>query len=465
MWHKRVVKTGRDLNGASRETLLAVIAEQQITIAEQQGVIVEMRRRIDELELRATTRGPSGGMPGNKPTSKLGKSEGKEPRKHRAHGFARRRMEPTRQVVHALESCPGCGMDLADGWVHRRREVIEVPLAPVEVIEHLFVARMCALCRKRCLSQDPLQGLVVGRQRFGVNLVSLIVTLREEGRLPIRSIQRYLQTVHQLKLSVGAIVKTIHSVAGQAQSAVTEMLERVRGSPVVHADETGWRQDGVNGYVWTFSTPTDRYFVRRGRGKAVVDEVLGESFGGVLVSDFYAAYNHYPGLKQRCWVHLLRDIHDLVALYPDDTGLAQWAEAVRQLYDKAKSVAAAGVPVASGLHRSVSPAQLKLEEQLLALCSPFSNDDTASQAKLCRRIERFIKELFVFVSHPDVPSENNAAERSLRHLVVSRKISGGTRSQQGTDSKMTLASLFGAWRIRGLNPLSECRNLLVSHQL
>ena len=72
---------------------------------------------------------------------------------------------------------------------------------------------------------------------------------------------------------------------------------RVRASPLVHADETGWRQDGVNGYVWTFSAPTDRYFVRRGRGKAVVDEVLGESFEGVLVSDFYAAYNHYPGLK------------------------------------------------------------------------------------------------------------------------------------------------------------------------
>lgn len=76
-------------------------------------------------------------------------------------------------------------------------------------------------------------------------------------------------------------------------------MERIRGSPVVQADETGWREEGVNGFVWTFSTATERYFVRRGRGKGVVDEVLGESFGGVLVSDFYGAYNHYPGLKQR----------------------------------------------------------------------------------------------------------------------------------------------------------------------
>ena len=349
--------------------------------------------------------------------------------------------------------------------MHRTREVIEIPLAPAEVIEQVFVARTCGLCGKRRLPHDSLKGVAVGRQRMGINLVSLIVTLREEGRLPIRGIQQYLGTVHQLKLSVGAIVEAIRRVARQAQRTVDETLLRIRGSPVVHADETGWREDGVNGYVWTFSTPTDRYFVRRGRGKKVVDEVLGESFGGVLVSDFYAAYNHYPGLKQRCWVHLLRDINELKALHPVDTDLARWDEGVRQLYGKARAWAAAGVLPSSGYHPSVSPDQLMLEKQLQALCRPFSNDEAAPQAKLCRRIERFIKELFVFVSHPDVPSENNAAERSLRHLVVSRKISGGTRSEQGTNTKMILASLLGTWRAKGLNPLSQSQNLLVSHQL
>ena len=136
---------------------------------------------------------------------------------------------------------------------------------------------------------------------------------------------------------------------------------------------------------------------------------------------------------------------------------------MRQLYDMAKTYAEAGGQPAPGYQRMVSHGQLMLEKQLLALCRPFSNDDAAPQAKLCRRIERFIKELFVFVSHPDVPSENNAAERSLKHLVISRKISGGTRSEQGTNSKMTLASLLDTWRAKGLNPLSESRHLLVSH--
>ena len=232
------------------------------------------------------------------------------------------------------------------------------------------------------------------------------------------------------------------------------MLEQVRASPVVQGDETGWRQDGSNGYVWTFSTPSERYFLRRGRDKGVVDEVLDSSFSGVVVSDFYAAYNHYPGLKQRCWAHLLRDIHDLKGLYPEDAGLAQWAEAVHQ-------AKASVLPRAQPGHRT----QLMLEEKLMVLARPFLKDPLAVQAKLCRRMERFIKELFVFVSDPAVPSDNNAAERSLRHLVTSRKISGGTRSGQGTDSKMTLASLIGTWRARGLNPLLECRRLLTSPQL
>ena len=361
-------------------------------------------------------------------------------------------------MLHALESCPVCGTGLAGGWTQRTREVIEIPLAPAEVTEHVYVARMCALCRKRRVPQDALRGIAVGRQRFGPNLASLIVTLREEARLPIRVIRRYLETVHRLKVSVGTIVESIHRAAQQAQPQVDAMLERIRGSPAVNADETGWREDGVNGYVWTFSTPAERYFVRRGRGKAVVDEVLGDSFNGVLMSDFYAAYNHYPGLKQRCWVPLLRDIHDLRELYPEDTTLARWAEAVQQLYTKAKAAAAAGgLPGTRG--------QSVLEERLLSLCRPFLNDPLAPQARLCRRIERFINELFVFVSQPDAPSDNNAAERSLRHLVVSRKISGGTRSKRGTNSKMVLASLFGAWRAQGLNPLQESHRLLTSPQL
>jgi transposase len=428
-----------DLTTASRETLLDIIAQ--------------LQQRVATLEARLNIRG-SPGMPGNKPASTRSAPR-KAARKRRPHGFARVRAVPTQRMEHAVEVCPDCGTHLSGGWAQRTREVIEIPVVPAQVTEHVIIARVCPICERRRVPRVDWGGVVVGKQRFGVNLVSLMVTLREEGRLPLRTIQWYLQTVHQLHLSVGGIVQVIHGAAQRAQPAVAQVLERIRASAVVHADETGWRQDGANGYVWTFSTPAERYFLRRGRGKGVVDEVLDDSFSGVLVSDFYAAYNHYPGLKQRCWAHLLRDIHNLRAVYTDDTGLAQWAAAVQQLYADAKALVS---PQAQQRRR----AQLRLEGKLLVLCRPFMGDPLALQGKLCRRIERFIKELFVFVAHPAVPSENNAAERSLRHLVISRKISGGTRSAQGTSSKMALASLFGTWRARGLNPLLQCRQLLIS---
>ena len=247
-------------------------------------------------------------------------------------------------------------------------------------------------------------------------------------------------------------------MARQAQGELGSIRERIRGSPVVHADETGWRENGVNGYVWTFSTPTERYFLRRGRNKEVVDEALGEDFAGALVSDFYAAYHHYDGPKQRCWAHLLREIHDLRALYSRDKQLAQWADAVHRIYRQATAFSHTS-------RKQRRAAQLALEKRLLALCRPCLDDPLAVQGKLCRRIDKHLKELFVFVAEPEVPPDNNAAERSLRPLVISRKISGGTRSNQGTDAKMTLASLFGAWRAQGQNPLTACRQLLTSPQV
>ena len=233
--------------------------------------------------------------------------------------------------------------------------------------------------------------MVLGRQRRGVNVLSLVATLREEARMPFPTIQRYLDTVQQRRVSAGAIVGAIRQTAPKAQPMVAGILDRVRASPVVHADETGptkpgrrnradetgptkpgrrnradetgWRQSGANGYVWTFSTPTERYFLRRGRGKTVVDEALSDAFSGVLVSDCYAAYHHYDGPKQRCWAHLLRDIHDQRTRYPDAAPLARWADAVHGIYDRAKAC----TPPQEKRRRT---AQLALERQLWPSANP-----------------------------------------------------------------------------------------------
>ncbi len=128
-------------------------------------------------------------------------------------------------------------------------------------------------------------------------------------------------------------------VAKRGKAVVEELRQQIRGSPVVNGDETGWRENGQNGYIWSFSTDRLRYFVyRKSRAGVVVKEVLGEEFEGVLVSDFYGGYNTHLGLHQRCWVHLLRDIHELKEKHAKDQGLRKWAAKVKAIYERAKGI-------------------------------------------------------------------------------------------------------------------------------
>jgi len=177
----------------------------------------------------------------------------------------------------------------------------------------------------------------------------------------------------------------------------------------------------------------------------------------VLVSDFYAAYTGYEGLHQYCcWAHLLRGIHDLMERYPEDATVQEWADGVHAVFAHAQT--AMGPPAMRWQVRQTAAAQLwTLYQSWL--------EPRVPQTRLCQRILRHCAERFVFVTEPAVPATNNAAERSLRHLVVSRKISGGTRSAQGTHTNMTLASLFGTWCTQGLNPFDACCNLLAAPQL
>lgn len=234
-----------DLSTANREDLLALIAHLRTSIGEQQAVIVHLQQRVAALEERLR-RGGGGGMPGTKPAATR-RQERKQPRKRRPlpHGFARRRPAP-QHVVHAVERCPDCGTRLQGGWVQRTREVVEVPLVPVRWWSTASWPGSAPTAACGMFRRWALGGSVVGKQRLGVGLGSLIVTLRETGRLPIRTIQWWLDTVYQLHLSVGGIVAVLHQTARQAQGAVAAVRERIRASPVVHADETGWREDGVN---------------------------------------------------------------------------------------------------------------------------------------------------------------------------------------------------------------------------
>ena len=457
-----------DLAEVSREELIEIIGRLI-------GLIEAQEARIAELE--GQQKPPSGGVKQRKPPSWVKANRPVRPqkeRKKRTHGFARRREEPTHWVEHATASCPDCGIALRGRRVRGRRQVITIPRIRARVTERVVLERTCPKCRKRWAPQLDLRALTVGRRRVGVSVQSEVNVLREECRLPFGVIQRYprssrgqaLKWRYGLGLSMGELVALTQDAGERGQGEYAGLRQEIRASPVVYGDETGWREDGRNGYLWSFSTPKVRYFLRRAsRGGQVVEEVLGDEFDGVLVSDFYGAYNVHQGLHQRCWTHLLRDIHQLKEQYPQHLGLSEWAQRVREVYDQAQAYPGPDPELPETVQRAQQvKQQQQCQTQLWSICQPYLGSDAPMRA-LCQRVERFLPELFTFVADPRVRADNNAAERSLRPTVVSRKISGGTRSPEGSHTKSILASLFGTWRLRGQNPYQALNSILSQPQL
>jgi regulator of replication initiation timing len=404
-------------------------------------------------------------------------------RKKRSQSFTRKREEATETIFHAAECCPDCGLTLSNGWEHSRRQVIEIPRTSVRIIDHVIMGRYCGVCRKRCLPKVDLSDQVLGKHRLGIGLMSLIGHLRFVCRQPIRTIASLLHALYGVRVSTGEVVEVLHTMAAQGQVPLDHLLEQVRASSCVNGDETGWRENGRNGYLWSFSTPKIRYLhYDYSRAGSIPLEVLGPDFKAALVTDFYAAYNGIDCDHQRCWPHLLRDLRHLKEAHPKNKDVLQWVAAVVAIYDEAIAYkhacqrARTSSPIPFGYNQlQRRDKRREFESRLSWLAAPYieQKEPDASQRQLgcasstrhpctvlAKRIDRFAQELFLFVEHPEVPADNNAAERAIRPNVIMRKITGGTRSPKGSKTQTTLMSLFSTWQLQGLDTLKTCQQML-----
>jgi len=432
---------------------IAALEAENATLRQQvtdlQAHLAAALARIAELENRP--KDPPAFVKPNAP-----KRDRKPRHKRKAEHNRARRLEPTptRIEQHALDHCPDCGQRLRGGTLARRRQVIELPEPqPVEVIEHQVIKRWCSWCHRWQAPTLNLEGQVLGQSRIGVRIATLVAYLRTTLRLPIRSIRLYLQTIHRLTLSTGEIVDLLHHVQQATQPEVADLKAQARASPILHVDETGWREDGQNGYVWCLTTPGPdavRYFeYDHSRAGVVATRLIGKEYRGHLVTDFYGGYNALPGPHQRCWVHLLRDLHKLKEREGKDVRVRQWAVQVAAVYRLAQT-RLGQAPALSAAQREAFYA--RLVERVVALGQQYAMAQGHPCQALAKRLLRHQDELFKFVVVEGLSADNNLAERSLRPVVVGRKISGGSRSEAGSKTRMGLASLFGTWAARGLNP-------------
>jgi transposase len=436
----------------SHEELVALVLELR---AEVTALREENARLRDELAKKGGP--PSWAKPKTPPRPP-------KARKRRGKGFGRACVaEPDAIVEHVVDVCPDCGHALTGGWTYSSHEVIDLPVQPAIVTRHVRLMRQCGVCGRRVApTRASLQDGSVGRHRFSARVMSLVSYWHHRCRLPLRLIQQTLRalTGGLLHVSVGEVRAMLDTVAARGQPSYAALQTELRGSAVVQADETSWREDGQHGYVWAFLTPTVRYFERHAtRSGQVPKEVLGEEFTGIVVSDGYKGYDPLPCWKQRCWVHLLRHAHRLRTIVPEVAEAQAWVDGLTAIYQDATALVAA--PGYAHLAESVREAhRLAFEARVQAHATPHRQETLKEWANLATYLTDYLNELFVFMQHPAVPSHNNAAEQAVRGPVTARKICGGTRSAQGSKTKMVLFSLLETCVVRGLDPVTAMEGML-----
>jgi hypothetical protein len=242
----------------------------------------------------------------------------------------------------------------------------------------------------------------------------------------------------------GSLQGALHDLAERVEPACEGLLQEYRQAAVRHADETGWRNDGCNGYAWLFCTERVSLFrFRQTRSGQVAQDVLGqEPLNGVLVVDRYKGYNRAPCPLQYCYAHLLREVQSLEKEFPNQVEVFVFVSVFAPLLSAAMQLRGQGL---ESTEFRLQARQLK--ERIIHW------GDQAAHHPGIQRIQNIFRDhperLFHWAEDPQVPAENNFAERELRPLVIARKISFGSQSEKGARTREVLMSVLHTLRKRG----------------
>lgn len=342
--------------------------------------------------------------------------------------------------LEPLEECPDCGKPVR---VRRWRKRVVTRLVPghLENVEYDIPEGYCNGCHQ---TVEPVVPNTLPNSRFDLTLVLWIACLRMLG-VSVDKVRFLLKTDYGLTVSSATVINSCTKLAEFLGEDYEQLRTELLSEKQVHGDESSWRVKGVNWWLWEFIGKRVAYFtVRHTRGRTVPNEIL-RGYRGVLTSDFWSAYNELACEKQKCWVHLKREL-DKVLKFRHSHEFAVFASRLMRLYYWAKAERNHG-----------SKTRQFAEERLHALLvQEYGNKDCK---RLVKRLLRHEKELFTFCSRRGLIKDNNHAERGIRPAVVIRKTTFGSQSEQGAASTATLMSFFQTARLQDVNFIEYLQEL------
>lgn len=384
------------------------------------------------------------------------------------HEGAGRSFAPEDQVDEFVDyyppRCRGCGHEFSDeervpSRRPGRRQVAELPPITVLLTEHRSHRLRCPCCKRKTAAEFPAQ---VVASAFGPRLRAAVVTLTARNRVSRRGMSELAQDLFGIRLSVGAV----DAICQRASTALAEphqaLVASVLGSPAVNVDETGWTTAGTDRTLWTATTPDAAIFrIAADRHRDRLQELLGERFSGICCSDRWWAYNCIdPENRQACWSHLQRDFRFHAEGLPTqrlfgEHGLALTSrlfEAWHHFHehqDRAR------------LTDEMTPIQAEL--RTLVDQAGRKTPNNKYHRGFANNLVKIWPALWTFVTHEGVEPTNNAAERSLRGPVIHRKLSHGTRSQDGERFTERALSASVTCRLQNRSLYAYLTDLLTAH--
>ena len=432
------------------------LAETQATLQQTQAALAEREARIVELEAQNAEltvelqRRKKGFRPKLNAISRPKKDrDGRKTGERKHPGAVRPPVEPgPGDIIHDLRSdaCPECGGTLEDTGAFDEHTVEDIPPPRVEVHRYRRHRQRCTCCRKVSQPSAPPE---VADSYVGPRTRLLMGYCRAHLGLSLGKSTALLDEVFGLKLSRAGALGHIQWASDLVDPVVQRLFELLKSEPVVHADETGWRINGKNVWVWCFCNPRLALFlVDEHRSGAVVKRVLGDSLPGVLVTDFYAAYHALDCRKQKCLVHLLRELHTL----RDEATTAARDNYLQPLMTLLQDAMALGHTRSTLAASEFAAARQRIENRLDTLIFTRPTD------KDCHRInQRLVKhrfDLLLFLEVANVPPDNNLGERDIRSVAAARADGGVNRTKAGATAFANLKSIVRTCQKHGRNFLS-----------
>jgi transposase len=374
---------------------------------------------------------PKGARPGHKGNGRKGHEDGTADR--------------TVDVLPDSELCPQCGNPMMKKGMEDR-SVLDTPSSKPEKVSFRLHKRYCPHCRKSFTPHPPG---VLPRSLFGNQLIANAITMHYLHGVPMERL------CENLGVGSGSLTGTFQRCARLFESVPKRLIEEYRQAPVRHADETSWRTNGKNGYVWLFATGDLSIFqFGKNRSAQVPLAVFGKDpLPGRLVVDRYSGYNKAPCAIQYCYAHLLREVEDLEKEFPDDGEVSTFTAVVIPLISSAIKLR----------NQPITDAEFYAQAARLRGEIQAAMDGPARHLGI-RRIQDIFRDnkhrLYHWSEDKSVPADNNLAERDLRPSVVARKVSYGSVTDAGAYARSALTTVTTTLRKRGMDSANQIKYAL-----